>query len=95
MTPSVAVEFDTWANSELQDAQYQHIAFLANGDVGTETHAVKADIFDSTHEAWIEYHAESHVLKVFVGSHSSPLSSETLNLSRLQTQEWTLICDSS
>ena len=77
VTPSIAVEFDTWQNNSLNDPIYDHLAIIADGNpdhnspqnlagpVGILPGNVNAeDCVD--HTLRIQWKADSQLLKVFV-----------------------------
>ncbi|QMU30569.1 lectin-like domain-containing protein [Adhaeribacter radiodurans] len=72
ITPSIAVEFDTWPNFEINDPAEDHIAFLKNGDTGHNTennpndaYSLDINIEDGAwHDVTFSWNASSHTLTV-------------------------------
>ncbi|MDQ0366534.1 lectin-like domain-containing protein [Catenuloplanes indicus] len=92
ISPSVAVEFDTWDNSGSghgDPAGQQHIGIMSNGNV--KTHLAWADPrfdmrFGQAFHVWIDYDAGAKRLSVFAsqstGKPGSPMVSHTIDLGK-------------
>ncbi|MER7469701.1 hypothetical protein [Micromonospora sp. NPDC000018] len=84
--PSLAVEFDTWAN-KFDPVDHQHVAVTRNGDV--TQHLVWKDPGFSLYgkgvvNAWIDYDARLHRLRVYVSKSgfrpAQPLITKSVDL---------------
>jgi hypothetical protein len=90
ISPSVAVEFDTWQNTNYNDPSDDHIAILVNGSLnhtensrnyGTPDPVELGNVEDGNeHDVWIYWFANNNTLKVyFDGSEKISWSYDIVN----------------
>ena len=78
--PSVAVEFDTWRNDEIDESNGNHVGVSINGNIQSVAMADPSWVMDSgdTFHVWIEYNGETGYLEVRMNSNKERPSNALL-----------------
>ena len=93
LSPSIAIEFDTFQNGEYGDPNNKHIGVNVNGDLRSIVTA-NAPFFindGATYYVWVDYNGSTKLLEIRlsddVARPSTPVLSHTLDLSKILKSE--------